>query len=209
MKKKLYIALLCIMMTAAPFQCAFGYSTKEFYALAGKHRYINPFAVTVQSACETGNWTSYLWKSGYNGAGLKASAEWLNSGRPYLTKESPESRNGVYTTETSKFRKYMTPQDFLKDYEKKIKKDYPRCARNRDNIWGYFAGLYAGRLGKWATDHNYYKKLTIKAIKLAPEIYGAEWKIKLTGDFSAAVRRRSLTVWQKEIIREELDRADQ
>lgn len=106
------------------------------------------------------------------------------------------------------FRKYNTPGDFLRDYEKKIREDYPRCARNRDNIWGYFAGLYAGRKGRWATDHKYYEKLTVKAIKLAPEIYGSDWKSKLIKDYKTAVRRNSLEDWQREIIRSELKKTD-
>ena len=73
------------------------------------------------------------------------------------------------------------------DYENKIREDYPRCARNHDNIWGYFAGLYCGNRGKWATDHNYYKILTVKAIKLGPEIYGSRWKEKLTKECASYV----------------------
>ena len=91
--------------------------------------------------------------------------------------------------------------------KKKIREDYPRCARNRDNILGYFAGLYDGKKGKWATDHKYYDKLTVKAIKLAPEIYGSEWKQKLIRDFKVASRRKSLTGWQIDIIRSEFKKA--
>ena len=208
MKKLISVVLLCIMMLFVSIQSSSAYSTNEFYRLAKKHKHINPFAVTVQSSCETANWTSYLWDSGYNGAGIKVSSQWLNTGKPYVTKESRESKNGVYVTEASKFRKYNSPQEFLTDYENKIREDYPRCARNHDNIWGYFAGLYCGNRGKWATDHNYYKILTVKTIKLAPEIYGSRWKEKLTKDFKVAVRRKSLEDWQRDIIRTELGKAD-
>ena len=40
-----------------------------FYNLARGYKHINAFAATVQSAHETGNWTSYLWLNAYNGAG--------------------------------------------------------------------------------------------------------------------------------------------
>ncbi|MCK9437575.1 MAG: glucosaminidase domain-containing protein, partial [Synergistaceae bacterium] len=160
MTKKFFSVLtLAILAMLLSFQGAHAMTTLEFYRLAKKQKHIQPFAVTVQSACETGHWTSDLWKRGNNGAGLKVSSEWLKAGKPYITKSSVESRNGVYGKETSKFRKYNSPGEFLRDYTKKIRQDYPRCARNHDNIWGYFAGLYAGRIGKWATDHKYYEKL--------------------------------------------------
>jgi|GEM_PF-2716780 len=47
-----------------------------FYKLAKGFRHINAFAVTVQSAVETGHWTSPLWLNTYNGAGLKAPPSW-------------------------------------------------------------------------------------------------------------------------------------
>ncbi len=208
MKKLIGIFVSAVLISLVFLHGADAMTVREFYSIAKKHKkHINPFAVTAQSACETGHWTSVLWKNGYNGAGLKVNAAWLNAGKPYITKASVESKNGVYGNETSKFRKYSSPSEFLKDYEKKIREDYPRCRRNHDNIWGYFAGLYCGRLGKWATDHKYYEKLTIKAVKLAPEVYGSEWKKKLIKDFKVASRRKSLERWQSDIIRSELRKA--
>lgn len=207
MKKFLTILTLTILVALTSFNSAHAMTTVEFYRIAKKYKHIQPFAVTVQSACETGHWSSYLWKKGYNGAGIKVSSKWLKAGKPYITKNSVESKNGKYVKQTSKFRKYKSPTDFLKDYEKKIRSDYPRCAKNRDNIWGYFAGLYAGRIGKWATDHKYYEKLTIKAIKLAPEIYRSKWKRKLIKDFKIAAKRKSLETWQRDIIRYQLKKA--
>lgn len=207
MKKFFSVLTLTILVALVSFDSAHAMTTIEFYRLAKKHRHIQPFAVTVQSACETGYWKSDLWKNGYNGAGIKVSSEWLNAGKPYITKNSVESRNGEYSKQVSKFRKYRSPGEFLNDYEKKIRKDYPRCAKNHDNIWGYFAGFYAGRIGKWATDHKYYEKLTIKAIKLAPEIYSSKWKHKLIKDFKVAARRKSLENWQIDIIRCQLKKA--
>lgn len=37
-----------------------------FYKLAKGFQHINAFAATVQSAHETGNWTSYLWLNADN-----------------------------------------------------------------------------------------------------------------------------------------------
>ena len=37
-----------------------------FYKLARGYKHINAFAATVQSAHETGNWTSYLWLNADN-----------------------------------------------------------------------------------------------------------------------------------------------
>ena len=106
----------------------------------------------MQVAHETGNWTSYLWLERlYNGAGDKADAKWRKS-KDYLEVRSPESKDGTYYYKYSYFRKYSSPAAFLADYNLKIKADYPHCTV--DNLWGYFAGLYQGQMGQWATDHK-------------------------------------------------------
>ena len=121
MVKRIFSVLtLAAFVALISFDIAHAMTTVEFFQLAGRHRHIQPFAVTVQSACETGHWSSDLWNNGYNGAGLKVSSEWLNAGKPYISKYSIESRNGVYGKENSKFRKYISPGEFLKDYEKKF-----------------------------------------------------------------------------------------
>ena len=99
----------------------------------------------------------------------------------------------------SAFRKYSSTKAFLKDYAKKIREDYPQSAKQRDNVWLYFAGLYKGRHGKWATDRNYYSKLVTKAVKIAPQIYGSKWKTKLRSQFKKAQKR--LEPWQAQAVR--------
>ena len=202
--KKTLIVFISILIVSLCMGYASAMTVSEFYGLAQEHDSINPFAVTVQSAHETGYWTSYLWRNANNGAGLKAPSAWINSGYPYIIVESPESTNGVYYKSKSKFRRYDSPAQFLSDYENKIRNDYPRCIRNNDNVWGYFAGLYEGRIGKWATDHRYYEKLAVKAVKLAPEIYGSAWYEKLVNDYFTAISRNSLKTWQQQIIEKEL-----
>jgi hypothetical protein len=206
MVRKPFIFIMAMLVVCFFGSAALAMTVSEFYNLALGQSNINPFAVTVQSAHETAYWTSFLWKNANNGAGLKAPSEWIESGNPYVVVESPESRNGSYYKNMSKFRQYGSPAQFIADYAAKIRADYPRCVLNRDNIWGYFAGLYEGRIGKWATDHKYYEKLTIKAVKLAPEIFGSIWYEKLVNDYFAAISRNSLKSWQKEIIEKELMR---
>ncbi len=164
-------------------------TTLEFYRLAKRQKHIQPFAVTVQSACETGHWTSDLWKRGNNGAGLKVSSEWLKAGKPYITKSSVESRNGVYEKRLPSLENTIR----LGSSSGTIQKDPTGLSKMRQEsrqYLGLFRGLYAGRIGKWATDHKYYEKLTVKAIKLAPEIYGSKWKHKLIKDFKVASKEK-------------------
>ena len=166
----------------------------EFYDLARNYQGINAFAATVQSAIETGHWTSPLWRNTFNGAGLKAPPSWRAS-KPYVEFVSPESKDGVYYKKSSFFRKYESPQAFLKDYAVKIKQDYPHCTP--DNTWGYFAGLYRGRLGKWATDHKYFEKLVRKAVALEPALL-SQGHLKRSLDY--AISKNYLEDWQIKII---------
>ena len=165
-----------------------------FYKLAKAFKHINAFAATVQSAHETGNWTSYLWLNAYNGAGIKADARWRKS-KDYLEVRSPESKDGTYYYKYSYFRKYSSPVAFLADYNLKIKADYPHCTV--DNLWGYFAGLYKGRWGKWATDHKYFEKLARKAVQFEPTLLTQG---HLKRSLSYAIEQGYLEDWQIQII---------
>ena len=187
---------------------AYAMTASEFHMLARNCRGINAFAATVQSAIETGHWKSYLWVNAYNGAGIKAPASWRSAGKPYIRVSSPESVGGKYTMRESYFRFYSSPEEFLEDYRLKIIQDYPHSAANADNMWGYFAGLYGGRMGSWATDHKYFQKLTYKAIQLAPELLGAGWQKRLNSAYTFALTRKSLCEWQKYIIQNALKEVD-
>ena len=187
---------------------AYAITAPEFYELARGRPRINAFAATVQSAIETGHWKSYLWINAYNGAGIKAQASWRSAGKPYIRVSSPESVGGKYTMRESYFRFYSSPEEFLEDYRLKIIQDYPHSAANADNMWGYFAGLYGGRIGSWATDHKYFQKLTYKAIQLAPELLGADWQKRLNSAYTFALTRKSLCEWQKYIIQNALKEVD-
>ena len=187
---------------------AYAMTAPEFYALARGRPGINAFAVTVQSSIETGHWKSYLWINAYNGAGIKAQASWRSAGKPYIRVNSPESTGGKYIMRESYFRFYPSPDEFLEDYRLKIILDYPRSASSADNMWGYFAGLYNGRFGSWATDHKYFQKLTYKAIQLAPELLGAGWQKRLNSAYVFALHRKSLSEWQKSIIQNALKEVD-
>ena len=180
------------------FYCTVAYAMTiyEFYSIAQKQRGINAFGATVQSVVETGYWTSPLWRNTYNGAGIKADKQWRKN-KPYVEFLSPESKDGYYFKKSSFFRKYSSPSEFLNDYAQKIKRDYPKCTA--DNFFGYFAGLYRGRLGKWATDHKYFEKLARKAFELEPKLlYPGHFK----RSFEYAKDKKYLEPWQIEIIEE-------
>ena len=187
---------------------AYAMNASEFYMLARNCHGINAFAATIQSALETGHWKSYLWVNAYNGAGIKAQKSWRSSGRPYIRVSSPESINGQYIRRESYFRSYVSPEEFIRDYRSKIIQDYPCSASSADNMWGYFAGLYCGRLGSWATDHMYFQKLVSKTVQLAPELLGPGWKKRLASAYTLALTRKSLSEWQKTIIQNALKEVD-
>ena len=170
---------------------------QEFYRLAKNYPGINAFAATVQSAVETGHWKSYLWVNAYNGAGIKAQESWRSAGRPYIRVSSPESVGGKYIMRESYFRFYSSPEEFIRDYRLKIIQDYPRSAASADNMWGYFAGLYHGRLGSWATDHKYYEKLAKKAMQLEAVLLPPG---HLKRAFESAKKHKLLEQWQVKII---------
>lgn len=192
--KKIFFRVTALAVALFLCSSAWAMSAKEFYSLAQGQAGINPFAVTVQSAVETGHWVSPLWRNTFNGAGIKADAKWRKT-KPYVEFVSPESKNGFYFKKSSYFRKYESPKDFLKDYAKKIKNDYPHCTP--DNVWGYFAGLYRGRLGKWATDHKYFEKLAKKAVALKWLLQQGQLERALT----YAIGKNYLEDWQIKIIK--------
>ena len=192
--KNVWVVAVAITLSYCTF--AHAMTVHQFYALAQNQKSINAFGATVQSALETGHWTSPLWRNTYNGAGIKADAQWRKT-KSYVEFESPESKDGKYYKKSSYFRKYESPQAFLKDYTLKIKQDYPHCTP--DNVWGYFAGLYKGRLGKWATDHRYFEKLARKAVQFEPTLLTQG---HLKRSLSYAIEQGYLEDWQIKIIEE-------
>lgn len=192
-----------VAIATALFLCARSASATtapEFFRAASGIRGINAFAATVQSAHETGFWTSELWRIARNGAGIKATKAWLDTGRPVVVVNSPESLGSQYRMRESVFRKYADLSAFLDDYAEKIRVDYPHAASQADNFWGYFAGLYRGRWGAWATDHRYFERLSGMAVRLAPELLGEAWRARMLSAFVLAMERGTLSGWQIEII---------
>lgn len=191
-----YVWVVAVAITL--FYCTFAHamSAREYYALAQNQKGINAFGATVQSALETGHWTSPMWRNTFNGAGIKADKQWRKT-KPYVEFLSPESKDGYYFKKSSFFRKYSSPSEFLNDYTLKIKQDYPRCTP--DNVWGYFAGLYKGRLGKWATDHKYFEKLARKAVAFETLLLTPG---HLKRSFEYAKDKNYLEPWQIKIIEE-------
>ena len=191
-----YVWVVAIAITLFYCTLAHAMTVYEFYALAQNKKGINAFGATVQSALETGHWTSPMWRNTFNGAGIKADKQWRKT-KPYVEFVSPESKDGYYFKKSSFFRKYSSPSEFLDDYTLKIKRDYPRCTP--DNVWGYFAGLYKGRLGKWATDHKYFEKLARKAVAFETLLLTQG---HLKRSFEYAKDKKYLEQWQIEIIEE-------
>lgn len=167
-----------------------------FYELAKRHAAkINPFGALCQCNWETHSggkaWTSSLFVQGNNGAGIKAGKNWTGK---VISKQTWEQRpDGSKYDTVAAFRAYDSVDDFLEDYADKINTCYPLCAT--DNLFGYFAGLYKGKYGSWATDQAYFSKLCGVAVELAPEIFGRGemWKNKLLDAFEYAMQQHYLT----------------
>ena len=148
---------------------------KTFFALAQQRPQLNAFAALCQCHHETREagkpWSSELCWAANNCAGIKKGSGWL--GAIYNKVSWEQNADGTKYNAESAFRKYDSIADFLADYEAKIAKMYPLCVERRDNFWGVFDGLLTGPY-KWATDKEYFRRLAETAVRLAPEIFGAE-----------------------------------
>lgn len=187
------VAALLFAWSAAFCASAHAMTAKEFHKQALKMKGINAFASTCQSAHETGDWTSVLWKKARNGAGIKADKAWIRASKPYYKRTSNEHVGGRVVKRTSNFRKYKSLHSFLTDYAAKIRRDYPASSKNSDTFLGYFAMLRKGRYGAWATDPRYFDKLLDKAMKFGPVLLGSSWKVKFAADFKRATQRKLLS----------------
>lgn len=181
----------------------------EMYSLMQGVTGVNAFAATCQSALETGRWMSKLWVQARNGAGLKAGRSWINAGKPFIPILSPEWNGKEIVHRISKFRAYATPEEFVADYAGKIREFYPKCVESADNFWGYFAGLYHGKWGAWATDPRYFDKLCRMAVSLAPELLGKGWRGRIYLAFELAEQRDTLTPEQGKTILKLLKEANE
>jgi N-acetylmuramoyl-L-alanine amidase len=167
---------------------------------------VNPFAAVCQCRHETSYqgkpWNSELCLKANNLAGIKRGSGWL--GGVYSKVSWEQEPSGTKYEKVSEFRKYLTWQEFAADYARKIERDYPACVASVDNIFGYFSGLFRGRLGAWATDLAYLDRMIDQTLALAPEIFGDEgngWESKLWAALDYAVVRGRLTDQHEGAIR--------
>jgi Muramidase (flagellum-specific) len=200
-----FLSVLLLLLFSASSYAA---TAEAFYKEARKHKGIHPFAATCQSAHETGNWTSELWRRANNGAGIKADKKWIAAGRPTYKRTSKEHVNGKVVKRTSHFRAYRSTQAFLVDYAAKIKQDYPLSAKHTDTMFGYFACLRKGRYGAWATSGKYFEHLTNKAIALGPKLLGPKWKEQLQKEYRIAQSRKLLSKSEIAVVRKKFKEAN-
>ncbi|MDR3332480.1 MAG: glucosaminidase domain-containing protein [Synergistaceae bacterium] len=197
--------LRLIFATAFIFVCfnlgvSYAETAEEFYKHAKKLDNINAFAATCHSAHETGFWTSVLWKTAKNGAGIKADKNWLKAKKPAVKKSSKEEVGGKTVSRVSYFRSYSSLTDFLNDYRRKITNDYPLAAKHSDTMWGYFSSLQKGRNGSWATTSRYFEYMADKAVRLAPKLLGKDWRAQLLKEYKKAKARGLLSAKEINII---------
>ena len=196
-----FFVLFClfILFSLTP-ATSYAVTAEEFYSHALRQSWIHPFAATCQSAHETGFWTSPLWQKSFNGAGIKADKEWREAKRPMIKHVSPESVKGKTVHKASYFRAYKSLPDFLSDYSAKIYRDYPLAAKNHDTMWGYFAALKKGRKGSWATTGKYFEYMVDKAVRLAPQLLGIQWRTQLLAEYNEAAARGLLSREESKIV---------
>ena len=183
---------------------ALALTPEEFYRNALEINGINAFAATCQSAHETGFWTSPLWRTANNGAGIKADKVWRAQGRPSVSRSSREEVKGQQIRRVSYFRSYDSLPEFLADYRVKIAQNYPVSVKHSDTMWGYFSGLQKGRYGSWATTQRYFEFMADKAVRLAPRLLGVEWRAELLKDYKEARARGLLSQREIAIIEKNL-----
>ena len=204
-KRIVGIMLLCInCIILFPIAAAWAITPEEFYAKASEIAGINAFAATCQSAHETGFWTSNLWKTANNGAGIKADKIWRRQGKPSVERRTKEEVKGKMVQRVSHFRSYNSVNDFLTDYKAKVAQNYPISVKHADTMWGYFSGLQRGRYGSWATTRRYFEFMADKAVRLAPRLLGVEWRAELLRDYNEARGRGLLSGEEIAIVEKKL-----
>lgn len=170
-------------------------SARNLYALFAKHKNIvNPFAAVCQCRHETSYqglpWNSELCLKANNLAGVKRGKDW--QGGVHTKKTWEQGSDGKRYDVVAEFRKYPDIEAFVADYATKIRRDYPLCSASADNLWGYFSGLFKGRLGSWATDLAYLERMIDKALELAPVFFGEAWEQKIYRAFDFALANNRL-----------------
>lgn len=178
-------------------------SAKNLYALFERYKKtVNPFAAVCQCRHETSYrgqpWNSELCLKATNLAGLKKWSGWL--GETYDKVSWEQKPDGTKYEKSSAFCKYATVEDFVENYAKKIGQDYPLCVVSADNFWGYFSGLFKGRIGAWATDLAYLDRLIEQVFVLGPVFLGEAWAQKCWDALEYAVAKKRLQPGHEERI---------
>lgn len=68
----------------------------------------------------------------------------------------------------SQYKNYASPDEFAADYVDQIKRNWPGAMGAKRDVGAFTAGLEQGRLGKYATDESYGKKLASAVTKALP-----------------------------------------
>jgi len=138
---------------------------------------VNPFGATIQCMHESGNLKSKLAINGNNLTGMKK-GEW--TGKTIDMKTWEQDKNGNAFEVVAQFRDFDSVEQFSESYSNLINKSFPNCTT--DNFLGYFSGFSKGRLGAWATDVGYFKKLLQMAWQHSPLFFKnpkEKWKAAL------------------------------
>lgn len=181
---------------------------KTFYKIAKEEAEVyNAFGVTVQAVLETGHFTSKLSVAYNNFGGVKKKDgdgwEGKVIGFPSIECIKQEDGTVLKKMVVSQFRWYDSAEHYLKELNKKLSEPrYEVCRKGVSCFWLHFAGLY---LGKWATDPEYFRKLTELAISQGANLLGKEWKDHEFRAFQFAKGTGHLEKWMERTIKSKLE----
>lgn len=184
-------------------------SAKNLFSEFERYKNVNAFAAVCQCRHETlyqgKAWNSELCLKANNLAGMKKWPGWL--GEIYDKVSWEQKPDGTKYEKSSPFCKYSSVEEFVKNYAEKIERDYPFCAASADNFWGYFSGLFKGRVGAWATDLAYLDRMVDQVLILGSVFFGADWAQKCWGALEYAVVKKRLQPGHQERITKRLEAA--
>jgi flagellum-specific peptidoglycan hydrolase FlgJ len=66
------------------------------------------------------------------------------------------------------YKSYKSPEDFARDYTDLVKRNFPKAVGSGRDVGAFTEGLSSGRIGTYATDPDYGKKLAATLTNLVP-----------------------------------------
>jgi hypothetical protein len=124
--------------------------------------------MAAQASLESNHGRSGLASNHNNLFGVKAGSSWDGPTANMNTRE--QAANGSEYRTNAAWRKYSTPEDSIRDWQKVVGSKWPE-AMNATDLQGAVAGLRTGQQGGYATDKNYLGLVNARSGLINPEGY--------------------------------------